>query len=163
MKHTLLTALLLSPLATLHASDTFLVENGQPRAEIIISDKPQRSTRLAAQELQDQIVQISGARLPIVTQPTGKAVKIFVGASAKSPIKAEGLQHGAYRIATGADWMVLIGDDSDFTPIAPFAQGNGDIKRAQAEWEKLTDSHWGMPNAGLYKNRLRLPGGYLAT
>jgi hypothetical protein len=160
MKHTLtlLTALLLSPLATLHAADAFLIEDGQPRAEIIISDKPQRSTRLAAQELQDQIVKISGARLPIVTQPTGKAVKIFVGASAKSPIKAEGLQHGAYRIATGADWMVLIGDDSDFTPTAPFAQGNGDIKRAQAEWEKLTVSSWGMPNTGLYKNRLRLPG-----
>jgi hypothetical protein len=160
MKHTLtlLTALLLSPLAALHAADTFLVEDGQARAEIVISDKPQRSTRLAAQELQDQIVKISGARLPIVTQPTGKAVKIFVGVSAQSPIKAEGLQHGAYRIATGADWMVLIGDDSDFTPIAPFAQGNGDIKRAQAEWEKLTVSTWGMPNTGLYKNRLRLPG-----
>jgi hypothetical protein len=36
--------------------------------------QPQRSTRLAAQELQDQIVKISGARLPIVTQPTSHAV-----------------------------------------------------------------------------------------
>jgi|GEM_PF-4082151 len=50
---TLLTALLLSPLAALHAADTFLGEDGQPRAEILISDKPQRSTRLAAQEWQD--------------------------------------------------------------------------------------------------------------
>ncbi len=141
MKHTLLTALLLSPLAALHAADTFLVENGQPRAEIIINDMPQRSARLAAQELQDQIVKISGARLPIVTQPSGKAVKIFVGASALSPIQAEGLQHGAYRISTGADWMALIGDDTEFTPIAPFAPGRADIPRAQAEWEKLTDSH----------------------
>ncbi len=144
-----------SPLAI---AETFLVENGLPRAEIIISDKPTRMARLAAQELQDQIVKISGARLPIVTQATGKAVKIFVGASAQSPITADGLQHGAYRIATGADWMVLIGDDIDFTPIAPFAQNNGDIKRAQAEWETLTDSHWGMPSTGLYKNRLKLPG-----
>ena len=160
MKRTLkfLAALLLSPLATLHAADTFLVENGLPRAEIIISDKPTRMARLAAQELQDQIVKISGARLPIVTQPTGKAVKIFVGVSAQSPIKAEGLQHGAYRIAKGADWMVLIGDDSDFTPIAPFAQGNGDITRAQAEWEALTHSNWGMPGRGVYKYRLKLPG-----
>ncbi len=156
--HSLLTLIsygLGSPLAI---ADTFLVENGQPRAEIIISDKPQRSTRLAAQELQDHIVKISGARLPIVTQASGKAVKIFIGASAQSPITANGLPHGAYRIATGADWMVLIGDDSDFTPIAPFAQNNGDIKRAQAEWETLTNSHWGMPSKGLYKNRLKLPG-----
>ncbi len=150
--------LLLATQASLHAADAFLVENGQPRAEIIISDQPPRSTRLAAQELQDQIAKISGAHLPIVTQPTGKAVKIFIGASAQSPVKVNGLQHGAYRMATGPDWMALIGDDSDFAPVGPFARNNGDIKRAQAEWEKLTQSTWGMPGAGLYKHRLRLPG-----
>ena len=148
MKHTLtlLTALLLSALAALHAADSFLVEDGQPRAEIVISDKPQRSTRLAAQELQDQIVKISGARLPIVTLPTGHAVKIFVGASAQSPIKADGLQHGAYRIATGADWMALIGDDNDFTPIEPWAKHNGDVAsgKLQSEWDKITGAQWGV-------------------
>ena len=148
MKRTIFTlaALLLAPLATVHAADTFIVEDGQPRAEIVISDKPQRSTRLAAQELQDQIVKISGARLPIVTQATGKAVKIFVGASAQSPIKADGLQHGAYRIATGADWMALIGDDNDFTPIEPWAKHNGDVAsgKLQSEWDKITGAQWGV-------------------
>jgi hypothetical protein len=162
MKHTLLTALLLSPLATLHAADTFLVEDGQPRAEIVISDKPQRSTRLAAQELQDQIVKISGARLPIVTQPTGKAVKIFVGASAHSPIKADGLQDGAYRIASEADWLALIGDDTEFTPIEPWAKNNAEIVngKAQAEWEKITGATWGLPNILIYKSRFTLPGDF---
>ena len=42
--------------SSVHAGDSFLVENGQPRAEIVISDKPQRSTRLAAQELQDGVL-----------------------------------------------------------------------------------------------------------
>ena len=160
MKHIALSILSLLAAAT-HAADTFLVENGEPRAEIVINDKPQRSARLAAQELQNYVEKISGAHLPIVTTPSGNAVKIFVGRSAHTDalkITAEGLKDGAYRIATGGDWMVLIGDDSDFTPIAPFAQGNGDIKRAQTEWEKLTVSTWGMPNRGLYKNRLRLPG-----
>ena len=122
MKHrlTLLTALLLSALAALHAADTFLVENGQPRAEIVISDKPQRSTRLAAQELQDQIVKISGARLPIVTQPTSGAVHVFVGQSEHTErlkVTAEGLKQGAYRMVSGADWLALIGDDTEVTPI----------------------------------------------
>ena len=145
----LLTTLLTS-LATLHAADTFLVEDGQPRAEIVISDKPQRSTRLAAQELQDQIAKISGARLPIVTQPSGKAVKIFVGASAQSPIKADGLQHGAYRIATGADWLVLIGDDSDFTPIEPWAKNTSEVVsgKSQSEGYKITCAQWGGAGAG---------------
>ncbi|MDH4452737.1 MAG: DUF4838 domain-containing protein [Verrucomicrobiota bacterium] len=157
---TLLTTLLLSSLAAVHAADTFLVENGQARAEIIISDKPQRSTRLAAQELQDQIAKISGARLPIVTEASGKAVKIFVGASALSPIKADGLKDGAYRIATGADWMALIGEDTEFTPIEPWAKNNAEIVngKAQGEWNQITGAIWGLPNLLIYKSRFTLPG-----
>ena len=140
MKHFPSLALLLLAFSTApDAEGGFLTENGEPRAEIILSERPQRSARLAAQELQDQIAKISGARLPILTRPTGKAVKVFVGASTHSPVKADGLQYGAYRIVSGADWMALVGDDTDFTPTAPFAQNNGDIKRAQTEWEKLTN------------------------
>jgi Domain of unknown function (DUF4838) len=158
----ILTALLLTSAAALHAADNFLVENGQARAEIVIAENPTRMQRVAAEEFRADIEKISGARLPIVTAPSGKmSAKVFIGRSAHTDalkVTEDGLQHGAYRIATGADWMVLIGDDTDFTPIAPFAQGNGDIKRAQAEWERLTGSTCGMPNTGLYKNRLRLPG-----
>ena len=116
MKPTLLCSLLLLT-ADLHAQPV-LVENGQPRAEIIISDKPTRTQRVAAHEFRQQIEKISGAKLPIVTQPSGKAVKVFIGASASCPVKAEGLKDGAYRIASGADWLALIGDDADFDAAA---------------------------------------------
>lgn len=139
-------------------AETYLVENSQPRAEIVISDQPTRMVRVAAQEFRSTIEKISGARLPIVTQPSGKAVKIFIGASAQSPVKADGLEHGAYRIATGADWMALIGDDTDFVPTEPWAKNNSDIPRAQAEWEKIAGAPYGMPSPGLYKNRLKWPG-----
>jgi hypothetical protein len=89
MKHTI--PFVLALLVTCSASaGTYLVENGQPRAEIIISDKPARMTRVAAHEFRQQIEKISGARLPIVTQPTGKAVKVFIGASSHSPVKRKG-------------------------------------------------------------------------
>ena len=39
-------ALLLVPPAVLHAAETFLVENGEARSEIIIAEKAPRSTRL---------------------------------------------------------------------------------------------------------------------
>jgi hypothetical protein len=136
----------------------FLVENGQPRAEIVISESPTRMQRVAAHEFRANVEKISGAHLPIVTQPSGKAVKVFIGASAQNPVKADGLKVGAYRIAAGADWLALIGDDTDFTPTAPWANGNKDIPRAQAEWEKIIAAPYGMPNGGLYKNKLRLPG-----
>jgi hypothetical protein len=137
-------------------AQSLLVENGQPRAEIIISDKPTRTQRVAAHEFRQQIEKISGAKLPIVTQPSGKAVKVFIGASAHSPVKAEGLKEGAYRIATGADWMALIGDDADFEPVGPFARNNGDIPRAQAEWETIVGAPYGLPNPGLYKHRTKI-------
>lgn len=133
-----------------------LVENGQPRAEIIISDKPTRMQRVAAHEFRQQIEKISGAELPIVTQPSGKAVKVFIGASAHSPVKAEGLKDGAYRLASGTDWLALIGDDADFEPVGPFARHNGDIPRAQAEWEKIVAAPYGLPAPGLYKHRTKV-------
>ncbi len=133
-----------------------LVENGEPRAEIVISDKPTRMQRVAAHEFRQQIEKISGAKLPIVTQPSGNAVKVFIGASANSPVKAEGLKDGAYRIACGADWMALIGDDADFEPVGPFARNNGDIPRAQAEWEKIVRAPYGLPNPGLYKHHTKI-------
>jgi len=136
----------------------FIVENGQPLAEIIIAEKPARMQRMAAHEFRQQIEKISGARLPIVTQPSGRAVKIFIGASDACPVNADGLKDGAYRIASGADWVALIGDDSDFTPPEPFAKNNSDIPRAEAQWRTLTRSTWGLHSPGLYKNRLRLPG-----
>jgi uncharacterized protein DUF4838 len=157
MKHTLLT-LLLFPLAVLHAADAVLVENGQPRAEIVISETPTRMQRVAAQEFRTNIEKLSGARLPIVTQPSGKAVKVFIGVSPHNPVKAEGLKEGAYRMQCGADWLALVGDDSDFVPTAPWANGHGDIPRAQAEFGKLVGAPYGMINPGMYKNRLRLPG-----
>jgi len=142
------------------SADRFIVEDGTPKAEIVISDSPTRMQRVAAEEFRMQIEKISGARLPIVTEPSGEAVKIFVGASDHNPVDAEGLKNGAYRISSGAAWMALIGDDTDFEPTPPFARNNGDIPRAQAEWEKIVGAPYGMPSRGLYKNRLRLPGDF---
>jgi len=165
MKHALLffsSVLLYLHSTLLHAADSFLVENGQALSEIVISENPTRTQRLAAHEFRTDVAKISGALLPIVTAPSGtKATKVYIGRSSHTDalkVNADGLQHGAYRMVTGPDWLVLIGDDSEFTPVAPFAQNNGDIRRAQAQWETLTNSKWGMPNATLYKNRLKLPG-----
>jgi tetratricopeptide (TPR) repeat protein len=140
------------------AADLHLVEDGKPGAEIIISVNPTRMQRVAAHEFRSNIEKITGARLPIVTGPSGKFVKVFIGASPHNPATTDGLKHGAYRITSGPDWLALIGDDTDFVPIEPWARNNGDIPRAQAEWDKIVGAPYGMPSGGLYKNRLRLPG-----
>ena len=150
--------------ASAWANDAWLVKDGQPRAEIIIADRPPRTVRLAAHELQTYVKKISGAYLPIATQPSDAThAQIYVGRSAhtdKLKITADGLKDGAYRIASGDNWLVLIGDDTDFVPPEPLARNNGDIAsgKLQRQWEQLVGEPWGVPLAGTYKHRLKLPG-----
>lgn len=150
--------------APARAAEPFLVKEGRAQAEIIIAENPPRTVRLAAHELRNYVEKISGARLPIATQPgDGVPVRVYVGRSPhtdKLNITADGLQHGAYRIASGDDWLVLIGDDTDFVPIEPWARNNGDIAsgKLQSEWEKITGAPWGVPHGGMYKHRIKLPG-----
>jgi len=47
-------------IAQVNAEDQFLVHEGRAYAEIIISESPARSTRLAAAELQTYVAKISG-------------------------------------------------------------------------------------------------------
>jgi hypothetical protein len=65
------TTLLLLALALLPAmgADRFLVRDGQPMARIVTTDQPPRMTKLAAEELRDYLLKISGAELPIATAP----------------------------------------------------------------------------------------------
>jgi tetratricopeptide (TPR) repeat protein len=165
MKQTiaLVLALLLAPLTMSRAAEALLVENGQARAEIVIAEQPQRAVRLAADELQTYVEKISGARLAITTHPTpGFPVQVYVGRSAHTDglkVTAEGLKDGAYRIASGDHWLVLIGDDTEFTPIEPWAKNNGEIVngKTQGEWEKIVGAAWGVPGILMYKHQLSVP------
>ncbi len=140
------------------AAEPLLVDQSQPRAEIIISTQPPRTTRLAAQELQKYVEKISGARLNIVTEPSGKVpVNIYVGQSVhtdKLGVSAEDLKYGAYRIVSGENWLVLIGDDTNFVPSEPWPRSYRDIAsgKMQDAWDKITGKHWGYPHSQLHKH-----------
>jgi hypothetical protein len=140
------------------STQPFIVEQGQPKAEIVIAPDPPRSTHLAARELQVYIEKISGARLAIVNAPSGKGlVKLFVGESVHTKqlkINSDGLQNGAYRLMSGSDWMVFVGDDTDFVPIEPWPRNNNDIAsgKMQAEWDKITGKQWGYMHRQLHKH-----------
>ena len=150
--------------STVDAAERFLVQDGAARAEIIIAAKPQRTVRLAAHELQTYVEKISGAKLPIATEPTaGVPVQVYIGRSPHTDrlqVTAEGLEAGAYRIASGEDWLVLIGDDTEFVPIEPWAKSNSDIVtgKTQREWDEITGALWGVPGILMYKHQLDLPG-----
>ena len=150
--------MLLVLLTSAHAGESFLVKDGLAQAEIIISEKPQRTTRLAANELQHYVEKLSGARLAIASEPSGNVpVKIYVGPSRHTDrlkVSAGGLKNGAYRIVAGDDWLVLIGDDTDFTPVEPWPRSNNDIAsgKMQQAWNKITGQHWGYTHSQLHKH-----------
>lgn len=141
----LATLLLASPAL---AADRLLAEDGQPRAEIIIAEKPARMTKLAAKELQAYLERISGAKLEIRTEPTAGKAHVFLGISTHTQglkLATDGLENGAFRMASGADWLALLGPDEDFVPIEPWGRVRSAAEQARvnAEFDKITgDTFW---------------------
>jgi hypothetical protein len=130
----------------------WIVEQGQPRAQIVIAERPPRAVRLAASELQAYVEKMTGARLDVVTTPTGeRPVKIFVGESDQTRslgITAEDLPRDAFRMVAGPDWLALVGRDQDFVPREPWARSHGDwLNNKQPQWAALAGRPWGNPIA----------------
>jgi len=139
-------------------AQTLLVEDAKPRAEIVIAKSPSRTTRLAAVELQTYVEKISGAKLNIEAEPSNDVpVTIYVGQSLhtdKLGITTAGLEDGAYRIVSGENWLVLIGDDTDFVPTEPWPRSNNDIAsgKMQQAWNTITGKNWGYTHSQLHKH-----------
>lgn len=136
-----------------------LMENGQPRAQIVIADQPPRMARLAAEQLQTYLEKISGAKLPIVSAPNDELpYTVYVGRSAHTEsldLAADGdLDYGAFHLKTGDTWLALVGDDEDFVPSEPWARHHPDKERMMTEWRAKTGSeYWGNPiGTSLYRS-----------
>ena len=123
-----ISALIFSGCSLFNLGKTKLVDDGKPCADIVIAEKPPRMVKLAAEELQAYIEKISGAKLAITNAPGSDVpAHIYVGRSAetdKLKISDEGLKHGAFKMVSGENWLVLLGHDSDYTPPMPFYDHN---------------------------------------
>lgn len=152
LRYLLLPLLFLPFLAV--AGDAWLVKDGTPAARIVISDQPPRMVRLAAEELRDYLRKISGAELPIATEPDDNLVSVYVGRSVHTDrlgLVGHDLPDGAYRMVTGENWLALLGRDSDFTPPQPYKTTYSDDARVLAEWDALTGEKWLFPHTLLFK------------
>lgn len=150
-------------------AEQFIVKDGQPMAEIVVPERPSSMVRYAALELQAYIEKMSGAKLPIFPPEalapvaTGshllekypvdlerKPIRIYVGESWHTDrlgVTDAGLEWGAYRLQSGDGWLVLLGNDSDFTPRGVWGRHRGHMNgAAQEEWQAaIGDHHWGNP------------------
>nr|HPN84955.1 DUF4838 domain-containing protein [Victivallales bacterium] len=144
------------------AGEQFIAKDGKSNAQIVIAaeNRPRMAT-FAALELQYFIQKMSGARLPIVTSPDASVpVKIYVGKSPETEklgIKTDDLKYGAFKIASGADWLALVGDDRDFVPpFEPWPMSRSGVKASEDVWKKrisgVTDCGWIFPFRAGFKN-----------
>jgi len=124
--------------------EEYIVENGVANADIVISSNPFTTVTLAADELQAIVQQTTGATLPIVTTPTSADVHIYVGQSSYTEalgISTTGLQYDGFKIASGSNWLALIGADSEYEAIEP----TGEDSASLALWDAITGSTYRVP------------------
>ena len=155
------------------ASDAaeFIVRDGKPRAEIVVLAQAAPTVRLAAEQLQRSVREMTGAELPLVTAPGAASVKVYVGRSRYTEelgIKVDDLGHGAYRMVSGKGWLVLAGRDIPFyqqrhkTAVEMLrlaARRTDNRNRAFWErWYKLSGGEWGVPYNQFWKDRSRKYG-----
>jgi len=129
-------------------AQAFIVKDGDPQAQIIISETPTRGITLGASDLQAYIEKISGAKLPVATTVNDAIpVKIYVGKSEFTDalnLSDEGLEYGAFKMVSGKDWLALFGQDRNYEPRDRHIRfENGE--RDYSEWDALTGAKWDNP------------------
>jgi len=116
--------------------------------------------KLAAEELQYFIQKITGASLAIHSTVTeDENVKIYVGKSQYTDAmnySDKGLEYDAYRMISGDNYLVLLGNDDDASFTGPgddmYKRNPNSAKEAVEEWDKLVGhSRWKCPAIARYK------------
>jgi len=99
-----------------------IVENGEPKAVIVVAEDAPQSVAYAAAELQRYVEKMTGAELAVAAQPPAAAPGlIFVGESAGAAergLSTDGLKPDGFRIVARDNWLALLGRDHRGKPIS---------------------------------------------
>ena len=125
-----------------------IVKNGQAAAEIIPAKSSDPSILVAAQEIQKYVQKMTGAKLEIVSAPTGKMpVKIYVGLSdavKKLGVSLADVKHDGFKIVVKGNDIVIAGKDFDWYNQLKFDEGSY-LQNITAKWKKFTGHKWRSP------------------
>ncbi len=123
-----------------------LTHDGKPVAEIVCAEDALQIVRLAAEDLQNHVEQISGARLPIVTRPTSNVTaRIFVGTNAFTEAlgyRPVAYGNSGYEVVVRDNLVILSGEDRQRKPSGYL--GPDGLKK----WHALTGEKFGYGYGG---------------
>jgi hypothetical protein len=126
-------------------ADVELVRNGNPLADIVVETNAISSVRLAANDLQEYIDKMSGARLEITNAPSDKfKVHVYVGPSEytkKLGVTTDDLKPEGFKIIAKDNYVVLIGRDEQRKPF-PYAH----VGEGLTNWWKFAGEKYGVPD-----------------
>ncbi|MHC4871249.1 MAG: DUF4838 domain-containing protein [Planctomycetota bacterium] len=138
----------------------YAVKDGKGNAEIIIAEKPTRMQAFAAQEMQHYLKKLTGAEVPVLKNTANAEIKIYIGKSKytdKMGIDNKDLDYGAYRMVSGDNYLVIIGNDKNYFMDKPgdggpeFPRNRGERKKAAEAWRKKNGNMWSSPYMSYFK------------
>ncbi|MFC1454392.1 DUF4838 domain-containing protein [Verrucomicrobiota bacterium] len=125
-------------------ADVDLVKNGKPLADIVVETNALSSVKLAADDVQEYIEKMSGAKLPITNAPSEKFKNhVYVGPSEyvkKLGIKTDDLKPEGFKIIAKDNYIVLIGRDEQRKPFPHAHHGEG-----LTNWWKFAGEKYNVP------------------
>lgn len=112
-------------LAVAGAGETVLVRDGVPLACIVLPANPSELERVASEELQTDIISMSGAEIPILGgQQAEQGVPIFIGGPVQGAgleeVRAGGEDPASFRLRASQDGIELIGLSDEGTLFAVY-------------------------------------------
>ena len=134
-----------------------LVRDGLPQAEIIVSENAPQGVKLAARDLQNFTLRISGAKLEIVNRPTGKfRNRLFVGENRfteKLGYRLPEFRNSGFDLLVKEDYAVFAGPNTIF-PRAKYTREN-----RESFWKYMGNKislEFFNPGSGVYNQILKM-------
>ena len=131
------------------AARQYLVKDGVSRAQIIIAPDAPPIVKIAARELRTTTLKMTGELLPVrIKVDRDIPFKVFVGRSPYTDslgISSEGCRDGGYLMVSGDDYLVLMGDDEEYTVLGPHStnwSSERDSPFLFKQWYDLAGNTW---------------------
>jgi hypothetical protein len=114
----------------------YLVQDGVALADIVVSDTSPNTVILASRYFQNFIEDMTGVVLQIRNFPgQDYDFHIYVGESSYTDslgVNSEGCRDHGFKIVSGEDYLILLGDDEPFN----------EIRLTDEEWDAITGHNW---------------------